>query len=111
MRIPAPLEPSPRELAALSLRAPTRFDVSVACDHAEQCGGCPLIGLSYARQLESKRDRVSRSARLYPSLARVRTEPVAPAEPITEYRTRAKLIVAPGGKIGLFAKGGGHHVV
>ncbi len=107
MRSPAPLAPP----AALSVRGETRFDVSVACDHAEHCGGCPLIGLSYARQLESKRERVSRSATLYPSLARVRTEPVAPAEPITEYRTRAKLIVARGGKIGLFAKGGGHHVV
>jgi 23S rRNA (uracil1939-C5)-methyltransferase len=45
------------------------------------------------------------------SLARVYTEPVAPAKPGIRYRTRAKLIVASGGKIGLFAKGGGHQVV
>ena len=33
------------------------------------------------------------------------------AQPIVSYRTRAKLIVAPDGAMGLFAKGGGHQVV
>lgn len=33
------------------------------------------------------------------------------ADPITGYRTRAKLMVAPGGRIGLYGKPGGHEVV
>jgi 23S rRNA (uracil1939-C5)-methyltransferase len=47
----------------------------------------------------------------YPVLAAVSTEPVVAAQPIVGYRTRAKLMVAPDGSVGLFAKGGGHHVV
>jgi len=38
-------------------------------------------------------------------------EPVTYAESITEYRTRAKLIVAPGGKLGLYAKAAGTNIV
>ena len=58
-----------------------------------------------------KRGRVVQSVARYPALELVYTEPVAPAQPIIGYRTRAKLIVAPGAKLGLFAKGGGHQVV
>lgn len=83
----------------------------VVCDHADRCGGCPIIGLSYGEQLALKRGRVVQSASRYAALELVYTEPVQPAEPITEYRTRAKLIVAPGARLGLYAKGGGHQVV
>ena len=89
----------------------------VACDHADRCGGCPLIELSYDEQLARKRARVVDAIARYPSLTSAASEPVvtvapaAPADPIVAYRTRAKLIVAPGAAIGLFATGGGHHVV
>src|SRR5262245_30224537 len=83
----------------------------VRCEHADRCGGCPVIGLPYGEQLTMKRGRVVQSVSRYPSLELLYTEPVQPAEPITEYRTRAKLIVAPGGRLGLYAKGGGHQVV
>lgn len=83
----------------------------VECAHAERCGGCPAIAMSYGEQLAMKRGRVVQSASRYAGLELVYTEPVAPAEPIEGYRARAKLIVAPGGQIGLYAKGGGHHVV
>lgn len=83
----------------------------VACDHADRCGGCPLLDLTYDEQLARKRTRVVQALARYPSLASVVAGPVAPAEPIVSYRTRAKLIVAPDGAIGLFAQGGGHHVV
>ncbi|HXN33040.1 MAG TPA: pseudouridine synthase [Polyangiaceae bacterium] len=86
-------------------------DERIACEHAERCGGCPLIGLPYAGQLAQKLGHVVQSAARYPSLELVHTEPVAPAQPIVGYRTRAKLIVAPAGALGLFAKGGGHQVV
>jgi 23S rRNA (uracil1939-C5)-methyltransferase len=83
----------------------------VSCEHADRCGGCPVIGLPYGEQLGLKRGRVVQSVSRYPSLELVYTEPVHPANPIVEYRTRAKLIVAPSGKLGLYAKGGGHQVV
>lgn len=83
----------------------------VSCVHAERCGGCPIIGLPYGEQLGMKRGRVVQSVGRYPALDLLYTEPVQPADPISEYRTRAKLIVAPAGKLGLFAKGGGHQVV
>lgn len=83
----------------------------VVCDHADRCGGCPIIGLPYGEQLAMKRGRVVQSASRYPTLELIYTEPVAAAKPIVEYRTRAKLIVSAGGKLGLYAKGGGHQVV
>lgn len=83
----------------------------VTCEHADRCGGCPVIALPYGEQLGMKRGRVVQSVARYPALELVYTEPVHPADPITQYRTRAKLIVAPGGKLGLYAKGGGHQVV
>jgi len=83
----------------------------VTCEHADRCGGCPVIALPYGEQLGLKRGRVVQSVARYPALELVYTEPVHPADPITHYRTRAKLIVAPGGKLGLYAKGGGHQVV
>jgi len=93
-------------------------DPIVRCEHADRCGGCPLIALSYGRQLDAKRLRVIRALARYSALASLVVEPTAPADPIVGYRTRAKLIVgAPGlGKnepapLGLFSKGGLHQVV
>ncbi len=83
----------------------------VVCEHADRCGGCPVIGLSYVDQLIVKRGRVVQSVARYATLELVYTEPVIPADPVVEYRTRAKLMVAPSGKLGLFGKGGGHQVV
>ena len=83
----------------------------VVCEHADRCGGCPLIALPYGEQLAMKRGRVVQSASRYPTLELVYTEPVAAADPIAGYRTRAKLIASSGGRLGLYAKGGGHQVV
>jgi 23S rRNA (uracil1939-C5)-methyltransferase len=94
-----------------ALKAAAAPDERVVCEHADRCGGCPIIALPYAEQLAMKRGRVVQSVARYAALELVYTEPVAPAQPLIGYRTRAKLIVAPGAKIGLFAKGGGHQVV
>lgn len=105
---------SPADTSLLSLMPPpppSEVTERVTCDHADRCGGCPIIGLPYGEQLAMKRGRVVQSASRYPALELVYTEPVAAAEPVVEYRTRAKLIVGPGGKLGLYAKGGGHQVV
>lgn len=83
----------------------------VHCVHADRCGGCPLLGMRYGAQLAQKKARVTDAVGRYPGLGGLDVEDVREADPITGYRTRAKLIVASGGRIGLFAKGGGHHVV
>jgi 23S rRNA (uracil1939-C5)-methyltransferase len=54
----------------------------VMCEHAEECGGCPIIGLSYEEQLSLKRGRVVQSLSRYGALELVYTEPVAAAEPV-----------------------------
>lgn len=83
----------------------------VHCDHADRCGGCPILDLPYDRQLALKGERVSYALARYPALSHIAPEAVVPAAPVVGYRTRAKLIVAPDGSVGLFAKGGGHRVV
>ncbi len=97
---------------APELGPPAPLDTQrVECSHADRCGGCPIIALPYGEQLALKRGRVVQSVARYSSLELVYTEPVAAASPIVGYRTRAKLIVASGPRVGLFAKGGGHQVV
>jgi 23S rRNA (uracil1939-C5)-methyltransferase len=82
--------------------------VRVACVHAAECAGCPLIESTYEEQLAHKHARVASSFVHFAS--QVSIDDVAPADPIVGYRSRAKLIVS-GEKIGLFAHGGGHRVV
>lgn len=83
----------------------------VSCEHASGCGGCPAIAQPYGDQLAMKRARVVGALGRYTQLEMLFAAPVEPAEPIVAYRGRAKLIVAPGGHVGLFARGGGHQVV
>ena len=82
----------------------------VDCEHADRCGGCPLLDRTYEEQLARKHARVREAMGRYPSLA-LAVAPVAAADPVVGYRTRAKLMVGPDGALGLFAKGGGHEVV
>ncbi len=83
----------------------------VACEHSERCGGCPAIELPYEEQLALKRGRVVQALARYPALELVYADPTIAADSVTDYRTRAKLMVDQRGAIGLFAKGGGHEVV
>ncbi|MEO7096327.1 MAG: pseudouridine synthase, partial [Polyangiales bacterium] len=88
----------------------------VVCDHADRCAGCPLIDLPYGTQLSAKRGRVVEAMIGYPALELAYVQPTLPADPITSYRTRAKLVVAqreegPGVLIGLYGSGGGHVVI
>ncbi len=91
----------------------------VACEHADRCAGCPLIDLPYAAQLAHKRGRLVEAFGQYPSLELTYVQATVPADPITAYRTRAKLVVAPsdgmdsasGIVVGLYASGGGHVVL
>ena len=88
----------------------------VVCDHADRCAGCPLIDLPYGTQLSAKRGRVVEAMIGYPALELAYVQPTVAADPITAYRTRAKLVVAqredgPGVLIGLYGSGGGHVVI
>lgn len=78
------------------------------CPHSARCPGCTLLELPYPAQLVLKGRRLSAALAGYPAL-NVPTEPALPAEPSTEYRVRAKLVAA-GGALGLFERGG-HSVV
>ncbi|MCU0685835.1 MAG: pseudouridine synthase [Polyangiaceae bacterium] len=85
--------------------------VTPLCPHGERCAGCPLLGLSYGGQLEKKGLSVREALGAYRSLARLVPGAAEGASPVLGYRTRAKWVVAPGPRIGMFAKGGGHEVV
>lgn len=82
----------------------------VACDHAQRCGGCPIIDQAYGEQLARKHAKVTHAALRYRALEELPVRPTLGADPIVGYRTRAKLIVAPGGRVGLFEQGRGHEV-
>jgi 23S rRNA (uracil1939-C5)-methyltransferase len=66
------------------------------------CPGCPWEGLEYAEQLEQKGEAARAALSRFPGLPA--PGPVAPADPIAGYRTRAKLVVS-GERVGLFAPG------
>jgi len=94
-----------------TLRAGEVPTTLIQCVHAAECAGCPLIHLDYAQQLATKRARVVSATSHYPALELLYTRPVTPAEPMVGYRGRAKLIVSPEGRIGLYARTGNHEVV
>lgn len=79
------------------------------CEHAKECPGCPLIDLPYAEQLEAKRRTVVSSLSRFFELARSHVSPAVGADPIVEYRRRAKLAVS-GRAVGLYRRGS-HSVV
>jgi 23S rRNA (uracil1939-C5)-methyltransferase len=77
----------------------------VHCAHAALCPGCALIDRPLAAQLAAKAERVASAFAPFAALAALRPEPVRAADPVVDYRRRAKLAVAPGPRIGLFARG------
>jgi 23S rRNA (uracil1939-C5)-methyltransferase len=81
------------------------------CVHETACGACPLLGLTYTEQLHRKGARVWTCAGRYPALRSLEVAPAAPATPRAAYRVRAKLMVAAGGRVGLFGAEGDHQVI
>jgi 23S rRNA (uracil1939-C5)-methyltransferase len=82
---------------------------AIQCPHAGQCPGCAHIGRPYGEQLEEKKNRVQAALTAFSDLSGAEVTPAVPADPVTDYRQRAKLVVA-GGQVGLFAAGS-HRVV
>src|SRR5689334_5068037 len=85
-------------------------DGRVHCEHGERCGGCALLGRTREEQAAFKRELVSSAFSGYRALAKLAIGEVAQATPLIAYRTRAKLVVARSGAVGLFAQGS-HDVV
>ncbi|MBI4701065.1 MAG: RsmD family RNA methyltransferase [Deltaproteobacteria bacterium] len=81
------------------------------CPHAARCGGCPSPPCEYPAELARKEALVRRALARHAILAGTPVLPVVPAEPSSGYRVRAKLVAAPGARLGLFARGGSHEVV
>jgi 23S rRNA (uracil1939-C5)-methyltransferase len=64
------------------------------CEEAEECLGCPLIGMRYAEQVKWKHELVKSEFAVYPALKNLNIlEPLSPNQRM-HYRTTAKLAVA-----------------
>lgn len=85
--------------------------MKIECSHADRCAGCPAIDLELDAQLAKKRERLRSAIARYPALEQMSIDDTVAADPITAYRTRAKLVVGPRGELGLFAKDEDHVVV
>lgn len=87
---------------------------ALGCPHARECPGCPLIEQPYSVGLELKQARVASALGRYPELSEMapgmQPAPVQAAEPVSDYRVRAKLVTDGQGRLGLFAAGS-HQVV
>jgi 23S rRNA (uracil1939-C5)-methyltransferase len=81
----------------------------IFCPHAERCPGCPWIALGPDAQRAAKQERLARALAPYTTL-RAQPLPVHGTEALTGYRTRAKLVVAAGPRLGLHERGG-HEVI
>lgn len=85
----------------------------IDCPHAARCPGCALIGLPLAEQLVVKAQRLTTAFAAYAAddgtdATDTTSDALDPtsirvADPDFGYRTRAKLAVAAGGRLGLFA--------
>ena len=76
---------------------------AVDCPFAPRCPGCAWIALAPAEQLRAKQALLERA--LAPYALEARVLPVQPAEQRAGYRTRAKLVVARGPRLGLYERG------
>lgn len=79
------------------------------CPHSDRCPGCALLELPYSAQLQAKGRRLADALAGYHALTGQVVGAALAAEPATGYRVRAKLVAA-GGALGLFARGG-HDVI
>jgi 23S rRNA (uracil1939-C5)-methyltransferase len=79
--------------------------VSLDCEHAARCPGCPLGDLSRDAAHARKREALVAALSAYPRLAAVPVGDTIGIAPDVGYRTRMKLPVATGGAVGLYARG------
>jgi 23S rRNA (uracil1939-C5)-methyltransferase len=93
------VEPRARRCDAPRVASPE----PVSCPFAARCPGCAWIALAPEAQLRAKEALLAGA--LAPYGLGLRPLPAQPAEPRAGYRSRAKLAVASGPRLGLFARG------
>jgi 23S rRNA (uracil1939-C5)-methyltransferase len=91
--------------ARASVKLPVSDDAVVACVHARECGGCPLIDRPYGAQRAFKRERVREAFARFTALSSVSVRDTEGAAAAEGYRTRAKFAVGASGAIGLYGEG------
>ena len=84
------------EVASLSRQEPD-------CPYYERCGGCCYRHMTYAEELEAKRQRVEDALRRIGGVD-LPVPPVLGAEHPDRYRNKAQFPVAPGPRIGFYQK-------
>ncbi|MBI5179199.1 MAG: class I SAM-dependent RNA methyltransferase [Nitrospinae bacterium] len=98
------------EIVGMETPSPQRRES--ACPYDAECGGCPLLRLDYAAQLEWKRQMVEEQFAHIAKVA-VSVSPVLPSPVGIGYRARARLKAGfSGGKFQIgFCKPKSHHIV
>ncbi len=78
--------------------------VQPVCPLFGTCGGCQLMHLNYAQQLEAKRQRVVDALQRIGKLFDVQVLPCMPSPSPTAYRNKIQLPVGAGLQLGLYAR-------
>ena len=92
----------------LRIVEPSADRVKSACPYAEQCGGCELMGLSYAAQLKWKQNQVVQALRRIGGIDEPVVKPIINSDNVLRYRNKAEFAVEPagdGGRYGYYARG------
>ncbi len=79
------------ELVKVKKSSPDR--IPSVCRIQKDCGGCPLLTLNYAKQLEAKEELLKESLKKYANGLQNLVEEIVPSEQILGYRNQCKLPV------------------
>ena len=84
-----------------SVDAKSEFRVDAQCRYFGECSGCQWQHIDYARQLEIKRDIVTRALADYESLRTVEVAETLPSSKRFAYRNHARFTVGRGAEAGI----------
>ena len=84
-----------------SVDAESKFRVDAECRYFGECSGCQWQHIDYARQLEIKRDIVTRALADYESLRIVQVAETLPSSKRFAYRNHARFTVGRGAEAGI----------
>ena len=84
-----------------SVDAESEFRVDAQCRYFGECSGCQWQHIDYARQLEIKRDIVTRALADYESLRTVEVAETLPSSKRFAYRNHARFTVGRGAEAGI----------
>ncbi len=88
----------------LEITEPSPHRVEPRCPHAAECGGCPLIGLSYDAQLSLKEKHVRDALTRLGGLSEPSVRPVIGMEDPWRYRSKAEFALR-GNVMGYYQRG------